>query len=231
MSGDSGDRGPLLIVFAKRPDAGAVKTRLCPPFTLLQAAEFYACLLEDVLEAMARAAPALGLSLRLAIHPDEAVESPGVPVPVGCSVVGQRGPGLSERMEHAIGEAAAEGFGPILVRGSDSPALDGAVLEAALVGLEQADLVICPDLDGGYNLVGLRRPAPGIFDHPMSTASVLGDTLAQADRLGLRHVVLPEGFDIDTIDDLRVLRTTMNTMGSCSRTRAYLDEKDLWPRD
>jgi len=224
-------RGPLLIVFAKRPEAGAVKTRLCPPFTPVQAAEFYACLLEDVLETMARAAPAIGLSLRLAIHPDEAVESPGVPVPAGFSVVGQRGPGLSERMEHAIAEAAAEGFGPILVRGSDSPALSGAVLEAALAELETADLVICPDLDGGYNLVGLCRPAPGIFDHAMSTASVLDDTLAHAARLGLRHVVLSEGFDIDTLDDLRVLCSATATMGSCSRTWAYLDKNDLWPRD
>lgn len=223
-------RGPLLIVFAKRPEAGAVKTRLCPPFTPDQASAFYACLLEDVLEAMACAAPPLGLALRLAIHPAEAVASPGVPVPAAFTIVGQAGSGLSERMEHAIAAAAAEGFGPILVRGSDSPALDGSVLAAALADLGRVDLVICPDRDGGYNLVGLRGPAPGIFDHAMSTDSVLEDTLERADAMGLRYTVLPAGFDIDTVDDLRVLRATSGTMRSCSRTCAYLDENELWPR-
>ncbi|MCP3983215.1 MAG: glycosyltransferase [bacterium] len=224
-------QGPVLIIFAKRPVPGAVKTRLCPPFTSVQAADFYACLLEDVLELMARVAPPLGLTLWLAIDPAEAVASPGVSVPAGFSVVGQHGPGLSERMERAIAEAAADGFGPILVRGSDSPALDGAVLAAGLAALDTADLVICPDRDGGYNLVGMRRPAPGIFDHAMSTDSVLEDTLVRADTLGLRHSLLPVGFDIDTVDDLRVLRTTPGIMGSCSRTWAYLDENGLWPRD
>ncbi len=231
MSRGEPGRGPLLIVFAKRPAPGAVKTRLCPPFTAEQAAGFYACLLEDVLEAMARAAPPLGLALRLAIHPEGAVGAPGVPVPPGCSVVGQQGADLSERMEHAIAAAAAEGFGPILVRGSDSPALDGATLAGALAALARAELVLCPDRDGGYNLVGLRRPAPGLFDHPMSTGSVLRDTLAQAASLGLRAELLPEGFDIDTADDLRVLRATPDAMGTCSRTWAWLDAHDLWPSD
>lgn len=222
-------RGPLLIVFAKRPAPGSVKTRLCPPFTPEQASAFYACMLEDVLEAMARAGPPLGLALRLMIHPAEAVARPGVPVPAGFTVVGQQGPGLAERMEQAFATASGEGFGPILVRGSDSPALDGSVLEAALAALDRVDLVLCPDRDGGYNLVGLRGPAPGIFDHAMSTDSVLKDTLARADALGVRHAVLPAGFDIDTVDDLRVLRTTSGAMRSCSRTCAYLDENRLWP--
>ena len=220
---------PLLVVFAKRPEPGKVKTRLCPPFTPEQAAEFYRCLLQDVLEAMARVAPPLGLELRLALHPPDAVGEPGVPVPAGFGQVAQRGVDLSERMAHSIDRASAEGYAPILIRGSDSPALDGDTLAAALHALEDADLVLCPDLDGGYNLVGVRGPAPGLFAHEMSTGQVLRDTLARAEGLGLRSSLLPAGFDIDTADDLRTFRHTPQAMRICSRTVGYLDREGLWP--
>lgn len=220
---------PLLVVFAKRPEPGRVKTRMCPPFTPEQAAAFYGCLLQDVLDAMAEAAPPLGIGLRVALHPPEAVAEPGVPIPASFGRVEQRGVDLSARMQHAIDQAAMDGFGPILIRGSDSPALDGDTLAAALEALGQADVVLCPDMDGGYNLVGVRRPAPGLFAHEMSTGSVLQDTMARGEALGLRCSVLPSGFDIDTADDLRTLRHTADAMRLCSRTVAFLDRHGLWP--
>lgn len=222
-------RRPLLVVFAKRPEPGKVKTRLCPPFTPEQAADFYRCLLQDVLEAMASVAPPLGLELRLALHPPEAVDEPDVPIPASFGRVAQRGVDLSSRIAHSIDRASAEGYSPILIRGSDSPALDGGTLAAALRALEEADLVLCPDLDGGYNLVGVRGPAPGLFDHEMSTGHVLRDTLARAGGLGLRSSLLPAGFDIDTVDDLRTFRHSPQAMRICSRTVRYLDREKLWP--
>jgi glycosyltransferase A (GT-A) superfamily protein (DUF2064 family) len=134
-------------------------------------------------------------------------------------------------MEHALARELAAGR-PVLLRGSDSPTLDAAALAAALGALAVSDLVLCPDRDGGYNLVGLRKPAPGLFDHPMSTASVLDDTLARARRLGLSHTLLPAGFDLDTAADLALLAEARRAgAGSlCPRTLAFLDEAGLWPR-
>jgi len=219
----------VLVVFAKRPAPGEVKTRLSPPFRPEQAADFYAALLADVLEASAGAARALGLTPVLAVAPPEAVDA--LVTPEGWRREAQQGPDLGTRMEHATAGAFAAGHTPVLLRGSDSPTLGVATLAAALQALRDHDLVICPDRDGGYNLVGLRRPAPGLFTHPMSTGSELHDTRARAERLGLSHTLLTPGFDLDTADDLRLLaeaRERGETKG-CPRTLAWLDEHRMWP--
>lgn len=220
-----------LIVFAKAPEPGRVKTRLCPPLTPEQAAEFYACLLADVLDVSARAASALGLEPVLAVHPPERVPDLAHRCPPGFRVVAQRGVDLGERMAHAAAEAFAAGARRVLLRGSDSPAVDEATLAAALAALNRSDLSICPDRDGGYSLVGLRAPSPGLFDHPMSTGSALAETLRNAERLGLRTHLLPAGFDIDRSEDLRWLATerARGAPMPCRRTLEYLDVRGLWP--
>ena len=218
-----------LVVFAKQPLPGQVKTRLCPPFTPEQAADFYACMLEDVLATTMRASAALGLVPVLALQPPEAAAAFAAPAGLRCEP--QHGVDLGARMEHAFARELAAGHGPVLLRGSDSPTLTQGTLAAALVALARSDLVICPDRDGGYNLVGLRRPAPGLFSHPMSTASVLADTLVRAQKVGLTHAVLPAGFDIDTAPDLALLAEARRrgAADECPRTLAFLDRTGLWP--
>jgi hypothetical protein len=207
-----------------------VKTRLCPPFTSDQAARFYAAILADVLDATLAGCRALELEAVLAVHPPEAAAR--VPAPPGFRREPQQGADLAARMEHAMARELAAGR-PALLRGSDSPTLGAATLEAALAALARSDLVLCPDRDGGYNLVGLARPAPGLFDHPMSTASVLDDTLAHARRLGLSHTLLPAGFDLDTAADLALLAEARRAGAAalCPRTLAFLDEEGLWAVD
>lgn len=218
-----------LVVFAKRPDPGQVKTRLCPAFSPEQAAAFYAAMLDDVLESSDRAAAALGLAPVLAVHPPEAASQ--LPAPTGWQREPQQGPDLGARMEHALARQLDAGRSPVLLRGSDSPTLGRSTLAAALEALEQHDLVICPDRDGGYNLVGVRRPAPGLFTHPMSTGTELQDTLARAERAGLGATLLAPGFDIDTAGDLLLLAEARKRgeAGDCPRTLAWLDENGLWP--
>jgi hypothetical protein len=134
-------------------------------------------------------------------------------------------------MGWAAREAAAAGATRILLRGSDSPALDGDSVARVLAALDANDLVVCPDLDGGYSLVGLQRPAPGLFDHPMSTRSVLDDTLARAAELGLRAHVEAPSFDLDTIEDLNHLaavRAQPGVAALCRHTLEYLDAHDWW---
>jgi rSAM/selenodomain-associated transferase 1 len=223
-------RERVIVVFAKEPRSGQVKTRMSPPLSLEQAAELYAELLADVLRATAAFSRELGLQPVLAVHPVEACPRLARGAPAAFRVVPQRGEGLAARMQRAVDEAGAAGASRILLRGSDSPVLDGESAGAALAALSDADLVLCPDRDGGYGLVGLRRPVRGLFEHPMSTGTVLDDTLANADALGLRSQVLDPSFDLDTTSDLRWLAEARDERVArlCPRTLAYLDAHDLW---
>lgn len=224
MSAAAAQARPALVVFAKWPEPGTVKTRLCPPFTSREAADFYAAMLDDVLESMARLAPPLGLECALAVHPPEALGAFTARAP-GWRIFAQRGADLSARMECAAASELARGAPRVLLRGSDSPVLGAETLRAALSALERADLAFCPDRDGGYNLVALRRFAPGLFAHAMSTASVLEDTRAAARALGLSCALLAPGFDVDTAADLALLREARarGAAALAPRTYAWLD--------
>src|SRR5262249_58674621 len=165
----------------------------------------YANMLADVLEASARCAAALGLAPVLAVHPPGRCAALAREVPTPFCVVPQRGRDLSQRMAWAVRECAAAGCERVLLRGSDSPTLDAAAVAEALDDLEAHDVVLRPDLDRGYNLVGLRAPRAEIFDHPMSTSHTLEDTASRARGLGLRVRIGAAGFDLDTVEDLRAL--------------------------
>jgi len=220
-----------IVVFAKVPELGRVKTRLVPPFSFEQAAAFYAAMLADVLAATAAFSRELGLSPAVAVHPWERRGAVARLAPRDFRIVPQRGANLAARMTWAAREAAAAGAQRILLRGSDSPTLDGAIVAGVLDALGGCDLVLRPDRDGGYGLVGLRRPVAGLFGHPMSTRSVLEDTLANAERLGLRACVADASFDIDTAPDLHQLADARRAgiTALCPRTLAYLDDNALWP--
>jgi len=226
-----GGRRGSLVVLAKQPAPGRVKTRLCPPLALEEAAELYACMLDDVLEATAAAAERLGFEAVLAVDPPDACAAMARRAPRAFRAVAQRGGGLGARLAHAAAQAAAAGALPVVLRGSDSPALPGEALVAAARALDEVDLVACPDPDGGYSLVGLRRPAPGLFDHPMSHGGVLEQTLAAAAERGLRSRLLEPGFDVDTAADLARLLARRGGPGAagCRRTLAWLDHHRAGP--
>jgi len=222
----------VIVVFAKRPEAGTVKTRLCPPLTPDEAAELYAAMLGDVLETTARAAAEARAASWLAVHPPDAASALAASAPPDFAAVAQRGADLSQRMAHAVAAAAAAGFERILLRGSDCPTLPAEALLRGLDALADADLAVGPDRDGGYGWLALRRPLAGLFDHPMSTGSVLADTLANARAAGLRTCTLDPHFDLDTAADLAALAELRRGGGavSCPRTLAVLDERALWSR-
>lgn len=218
-----------ILVFAKSPEPGRVKTRMTPPLSASDAAELYARMLDDILEHTARLAAELGLQPILMVHPASACAAMAARAPEGFRVMPQEGPDLATRMERAIRHVAEAGHAPILVRSSDSPALGAPHVEAALHALERCDLVLCPDRSGGYVLVGVRRPTAGLFEHPMSTASVLADTLANARALGLSAQTLSPCFDLNRVADLRWLREVRERGEplACPRTLAFLAERRL----
>jgi len=220
-----------LVVFAKQPVAGRVKTRMCPPLERGQAAELYARMLADVLEESLRACDRSGAQLFLAVHPPEAVPSMSEAAGGRVEAFAQRGKDLSARMHAALQRLAGRGFDRLAIRGSDSPALAAARIEEAFQSLEAADLAIARDADGGYALLALREPHPALFDHPMSTASVADDTLGNARTLGWRCQELAPGFDLDTVEDLARLRALPRRLTDvlCPRTVKLLDERGWWP--
>jgi glycosyltransferase A (GT-A) superfamily protein (DUF2064 family) len=197
----------------------------------------YRCLLLDALDESAAAAAALGCEVVIAVDPPAAVAEIVSRAPAGFRAIAQSAGELGARMGHVAQQAGAAGASFALLRGSDSPCLDRAVLRQAVVALRDVDLVVCPDRDGGYNLVGLgaqalgRGPHDGLFDHPMSTPTVLQDTLERAERSRLRSQCLAPGFDVDRFDDLRWLAAARraHTALPCRRTLAFLDERRLWP--
>jgi rSAM/selenodomain-associated transferase 1 len=219
-----------VVVFARRPVAGQVKTRLSPPLSPAQAADLYRAMLADVLDATASFAARQGLAPILAVTPPEACAELARTAPPAYQVVAQRGPDLAARMAWAVAEQAAAGRDRILLRGSDSPALDEATLAEAVAELASHEVVICPDRDGGYSLIGMREPVPGLFEHSMGTARVADDTLATARRRGLRVHLLAPRFDLDRWSDLRWLaEARAGCQALCPRTLAWLDANARWP--
>jgi rSAM/selenodomain-associated transferase 1 len=193
----------LLIIFAKEPRPGQVKTRLSPPLSPKEAAQLYHSFLQDILEEMARVP-----EVRLAM----AFSPPGAQVifrglaPPGTDLFPQEGGDLGERMARAFARGFAAGFGPVILRGSDVPDLPAAVVWKAreVLAAGRAQVVLGPCPDGGYYLVGLSEPQPPLFQGPAwSSSTVLTDTLHLARRLDLRVHLLPTWPDIDTYDNLR----------------------------
>ena len=215
------------IVFAKAPRPGLVKTRLCPPLSPDQAATFYRAMLGDVLVSSLRFANALDLEPVLAFHPPDGEAELLAETPADYRLHVQRGLDLSDRMANAFAEAGAAGAPLALLRGSDSPVLSFSQVNAALVQLEAGDdLVLTPDLGGGYAMIGMARAAPEVFNVPMSTQDVLSETIAIADSLGLRHSTTNETLDVDRVEDFHALERVpaKELLDSCPRTVEVIAE-------
>jgi rSAM/selenodomain-associated transferase 1 len=210
-----------LIVFAKAPRPGLVKTRMSPPLSLDECAELYEAMLVDVLEASAGFAATLDLSPVLAFHPPDAALELIRYAPPGFRLHVQRGADLAERMANAFAEAAAAGASRILLRGSDSPGLEYALFETAMSRLDAGDdVVLTGDQSGGYALIGLRAPQPALFELAMSAHDVMEQTLRIAGSLGLRSSITTPCFDLDRVDDFRCLDalSPAQSLDLCPRT-------------
>jgi hypothetical protein len=188
----------VLALFAKAPVPGAVKTRLAPELGLERAAAFYEAMLLDVLD---QHAGARDCELALWFTPDESRDWFAKHAPQ-YRLLQQAGRDLAERMRALFQFHAREGFDRIVLRGTDSPTLPESRIAQAFAALEHAPLVLSPDRDGGYNLIGQCAPHDALFDLELSRASVLAATLARARELGLSAELLPAHHDVDTWADV-----------------------------
>ncbi|MFI8100625.1 DUF2064 domain-containing protein [Streptomyces sp. NPDC086023] len=178
-----------LLVIAKEPVAGRVKTRLTPPFTPAEAAGLARAALADTLDAVA-AAPA---DRRILVLDG----SPGDWLPAGFEVVPQRGRGLDERLAAAFADCA----GPALLIGMDTPQVTPELLGPAL-DFGSYDAWYGPAADGGFWALGLAAPDPALLvGVPMSVPETGAVQYGRLRAAGLRIGSLPTLRDVDTAPD------------------------------
>ena len=198
-----------LVVFAKAPIAGQVKTRLCPPLTPDEAATVQGSFVIDTLERTKAAiskfrllvdrylacAPSSTLAFFKIMEERHAVR-----------LLDQDGDDLGARMNGVFETLFARGYGRVVIVGTDVPSLPLEVYKQAVQMLDQYDAVLGPALDGGYYLIGLKGAAPELFHQiPWSTDCVLAVSKEKAVGLNLNVGLLPQWRDVDTIDDLQTL--------------------------
>ncbi|MGV9382307.1 TIGR04282 family arsenosugar biosynthesis glycosyltransferase [Nonomuraea sp. NPDC003707] len=186
--------GAQLLVIAKEPVPGKVKTRLTPPCTPHEAAALAGAALEDTLRTVARVPVA-----RRVIALDGA---PGAWLPAGFTVVPQRGDGLDERLAAAFDDAHRLSPAPIVLIGMDTPQVSVGLLAEAVSLLGAHDAVFGPATDGGFWLLGLRAPDPDLLlGVPMSEPTTGEIQLNRLIEAGMSVACLPCLTDVDTMED------------------------------
>jgi rSAM/selenodomain-associated transferase 1 len=206
-----------ILIIAKEPVPGRVKTRLTPPYTPEQAAALAAAALADTLEVAARTQAALRT---LALS-----GTPGPWVPPGVRVLPQRGDGLDERLAHAFADAY-DGR-PLVLIGMDTPQVTPALLAAAAAALRTHDAAFGPATDGGFWLLGLREPDPALLAGvPMSRPDTGRRQLARLAAAGLGVALLPALTDVDTPADVeRVARLVPDESRFARAVRRHAGER------
>jgi rSAM/selenodomain-associated transferase 1 len=197
-----------LVIVGKAPRAGVAKTRLVPPLSADEAAALYRAFLLDTVDLGLR----LGWECVTLVHPAGADQRGALRqlLPTDVRLAVQSGQGLGNALAGAFRTHFEAGFAPVVLVASDSPGLPSHIMHAASAALVDHDMAIGPTLDGGYYLIGLKRPCPAVFEGiEWSTPRVLEQTVAAAyaNKLGVYR--LPEWFDVDGPEDLTRLQTVL----------------------
>ena len=188
-----------ILLFAKEPVYGQVKTRLHDTLGVAKAYDLHCAMLRYQVDSIlgSHLAP---LELWISGSTDNPVLAA---LPVDNCTYQQTGSDLGQRMQSAAVAAGSRSRGVVLV-GTDCPSVDRDYLDSALAFLSAGkQLVIGPAEDGGYVLLGLSESWPALFEGiPWGTDQVLPLTLERANRLGLNVEVLPSRWDVDRPEDL-----------------------------
>ena len=214
-------------MMAKRPTVGQAKTRLAPPLSAEQAASLYACFLNDTL-ALVRQVP--GVQAAIAYWPANEHQYFSQ-LAKDFELLPQAGADLGARLDHTLAHFFQQGCRYAVVMDSDSPTLPAAYLRAAFRQLEDgAEVVLGPCDDGGYYLIGMKRPFPRLLrEVRMSTPSVMADTLALAVQAGVQVSLLPAWYDVDDLFSLERLAGELShgPPETARHTRQFLQEQGL----
>lgn len=213
-----------LIVMAKRPVPGATKTRLCPPLSPQTAALLYEACLKDTLDVARSVA---GATRHIAVTPP-CHETYFARLAPDFSYLPQEGSHLSERLDAVLTACSNAGFDQVVAINSDSPTLPGHFVRQAFALLDgkDVDVVFGPADDGGYYLIGWKKPNGRLVRQvTMSTPHVLRDSLRIAEEEGLGVALVPAWYDVDDAGDLPRLSSDLLAMpGRGKHTRRILNE-------
>jgi rSAM/selenodomain-associated transferase 1 len=188
-----------VVVFAKTPTPGEVKTRLTPVLHAREAADLARALLLDTVRAGEKA----GLETVVAFTPSTGRRPLERLMGRQRRLVAQGGGDLGTRLARVMAQLAGERPRPVIVLGTDCPAVTPARLSEAWAELARRDVVLGPALDGGFYLIGLRRSRPELLEGvPWSTAETMAAVEARARDAGLTVGRLAAERDLDTPEDL-----------------------------
>ncbi|KAF0220337.1 MAG: hypothetical protein FD174_1238 [Geobacteraceae bacterium] len=193
----------VLIIFAKRPTPGRVKTRLAATLSAEDAAELYRCMLFDTL---AKAKELAGPDKLVFYEPAAGAAAYFKGIAAGMETCPQEGNDLGKRMENAFKRTLEMGYEAAVIIGTDSPDLPSSFIEEAFAMLESRDIdaVFGPSEDGGYYLIAMKRLQGELFKGiPWSSGAVLEKSLEKAAEAGIRVSLLPRWYDVDTFEDLQ----------------------------
>ena len=240
-AGAPASKGPAVGILTRAPQPGRTKTRLAAVIGDLAAADLATAMLQDTVEAVSGGS----WHTALFVEPPQAIERIGRLLGPRRPDLRAQSPGdIGARMHHAAATLLQEGWGPVVLVGSDIPGLGRTQITAALSALSEPhsptkpDAVFGPADDGGYFLVALRHLREGreadLFGTtiPWGTSAVLARSQAAAARAGLRIELLDAQNDIDTVADLVSLRARLvtpdtNVRLSGPRTQAVVARLDL----
>ncbi len=215
----NGDRA--LVIMAKAPRPGTVKTRLAKSLPVEAVTELYRCLLDDTL-ALARSLGDVEIAI---MCPDSDVNELARSAGNEVRVVAQKGQGLAAGLTSVFAHFAALGQ-RVVAFNSDSPHLPVSVLLGAFDALNLHDVVVGPTHDGGYYLVGAKATHPTLFDgDSMGTKSALDALLARAQKLRLSVGFTDPFYDIDVVEDLTRLAAELESAPArAPRTAGWLKQ-------
>jgi hypothetical protein len=207
----------VLVVMAKYPALGEVKTRLAERVGANAARALFAAFLADISARFARSPR----RLVWAVTPAGADLTPFIGA--GQTQIPQAGDGLAERMQRCFARLLRDGTERVVMIGADAPHIVDAAIDAAFAALDDHDAVFVPTRDGGYCLVGMRAAHDIFSGIAMGTSAVFEQTCARLDALGLRWRALETSFDVDEIGDVATLADLIDRDAvSLPRTRAVL---------
>ncbi|PYJ35172.1 MAG: glycosyltransferase [Verrucomicrobia bacterium] len=189
-----------LAIMTKAPQAGQVKTRLVPPLKPDEAAELNRFFLRDTTTAIANSATG-NVACGIAVYTPIGAESAYADIiPANFRLLPQRGDRFGERLYFAVLDLFKCGFESVCLIDSDSPTVPAENFAQAVRLLQHPGdrVVLGPCEDGGYYLIGLKKPHRELFERiDWSTERVLAQTRQRARELGLEVKLLPVGYDVD----------------------------------
>lgn len=213
-----------VVLFARDPILGKVKTRLSPFLDDETILKLYTCFLNDSLDKIRQVDSA---DLFVGIAPSNQSGFFTGQQGSDTHLFVQEGETLGDKMRQAFKDRFEEGYKKIVIIGSDSPSLPVSYIERAL-GSDK-DLVLGPSTDGGYYLIGMREKVVEVFDGvAWGTEEVLRETYERLAKEGAELELLPVWYDIDSPDDLKFFKTHLQLieqsgLGNSGETGKFLE--------